>query len=509
MAKRQVEYVIKADSKDAFNASRRLMDSAKRYGENLEEAGNRGARGFDNAAASMTKLITGAGALLTAWRLINSEIDQTKRLQSDAAETVKTLGGARQELITNLPKTMLEEEVQKLFKQISDISDRTKAPETAVTLATGTAYSASGGDLPAAIKAVETASLFKPERPDILPELSGALLDTRHITGTTDPLVNLGYLTQTAELSRIADPALQYKNIAGSVAQLTKKGLTPREAGAFYSAVTNLSGDVTGEASRTAALTFAGRMKEYLGGQGVTGLDFRKQIEYIQQDPKLAEEILKSMGGQERFKETFRGLLTAGSEDDKLFDEFYGMFSAGREAFQTAGEKKIGMKGYDPLYKNVELGLAIKRLKKSLEKDPKMALAGQIREDIIPILPKLGRSALATKLEGLLFEGETYIGTQDVEEAGIDIITGEMENMLRPTPPQYTAFGKPARQLDWGFREPGDYSGYEQKRLTEKEGDVYRVLADIRKILVAISNSNNQTANNTKGRETYDRPVNE
>lgn len=523
MAKRQVEYVIKADSKQAFNASRRLLQNAQAYGDKLESAGNKGARGFSKTNEQLTRMkqfLMGAGGVLAAWKLINSELERHKNLQADSAETMRQVTDAQQGLLRNLPGVK-KAEAAELFKEIDEMAQETSVNRSYLTEALGQAVSASGGNIAAAKSAVRGAAMFVPEKPGLIPKMAGAFLDIQKSTGTMDAMTNLGVLQHIGAQSRIVDPALQLRNIAPALVGMTGAGATTEGAGELFAWLTGQSGDQTGERSRTASVNFAVKAREFFKEQGISGVDtMAGRIAYMQQRPKLAGKFLEGLGGEVQFKPIWEQLFAKGSLGQEAYLQvkdkipgIAGMADAGREAL----EKRAYAPG-EFIYKT-ERGFKVAR--EGLAMNPREAIAAVVRQQLKGdgekpgLIDRLSGTGIGAKFQEMMFEAHTLGGTRDVIQPAISLVKERQRDILKQTRidayEERTGRDFPigGRMLPHEFKEyaatPLDSSRIspQDQSVLESLNQIYRVLFDARKELTAIN------AKTTQGRESFDRVENE
>lgn len=298
-----VVFTMTGDEAKALRAAERAMQKMIEMGQKVDQLNAKQKQttqateetgiSVDKVWAGFQRLAGAAGisvGIASAIGLINRQLQETLRLQEEAAQTQVTLASAQRDLVRNLPGRSAAD-VNRTLTAAGTIARDTGVSEVIINQALASAVSASGGAIDPSIAAVRQSAMFLADKPDAIAEFAGALLDIGKVTGRPDDaLVNQGLLTFVGAMSRVVDPGRMAKNIPRALIGASKFGATPQQAAALFAVQTVGAADITGEMSGTAVISLVQQMEEFFKGGGG---DFGQRLAALHADPRLAQRFLK------------------------------------------------------------------------------------------------------------------------------------------------------------------------------------------------------------------------
>jgi len=339
---------------DATGKGKKAGQAMSRVGSDAAKAGKHHREAFEPSILNRwASGLVGVGGILGAYRLITAEVTRIRELNKEIADAQITVNQARQDVLRNLGGATREEK-QNVLSAGRTIAAGAGIKEVYVQAAMAQAISASGGNVPASIAAVQQAAQFIPDRPEEMPLFAGAFLDLAKVTGTNDARVNQGLLQMVGALSRVVSPTQQARNIPQAMVGLVGQGATVREAGALFAALSNAAADVEGNVTRTGLINFAEQINQFLpdvapGEVGPNIPTLGEKIRRLRESPKMAREVAASLTARAAVKVPLRQLIT---EPDSVIataaEQFAGQIP-GRERLGGLAQQAVLDRYLDPL----------------------------------------------------------------------------------------------------------------------------------------------------------------
>gem|GEM_PF-5514804 len=304
---------LEAKIRDLEHGFRGAGRSGKRMGDALTKALD--PRNLSNFVVGLVGAGSAVTAMHSAWKLVSAEIRNSINLQKEAAGAQVTVSSARQDVVRNMAGRS-KKEITDTLAQGAKIASRTSVDEKYIQQASASAISASGGNIPAAMAAVEQAAKFLGDQPQAIAGFAGSLLDLSKVTGTIDARVNQGYLSLVGAQSRVVDPRQQAQNIPRSIIGQMAFGATHQEAAALFAALTTGSGDITGATSGTAAISLTEQLEKFIpaAGRAAVVSGGLTEIEKIEKEKIQAQA--------ERAKERHDNGLKLSDKDLSVWDKY-------------------------------------------------------------------------------------------------------------------------------------------------------------------------------------------
>lgn len=217
----------------------------------------------------------GAGALkrLMAWgagwvsvqgmvRAVTDEMKAQQEMIDKRTAAQMTVSESRNVVLRNMVGEK-PETIKAMQTAADKISSATGVSEVFVNQGLAEAYSASGGNAPASISAVEAITKFLRDQPADIGQMSGSVLDLSKVTGTTDANTNLGLLALTGKLGRVVKPHEQSENIAPALVGSLGFGLGASDAGALFAALSSGGADFQGRRTGTGQIRLLEQLRDF------------------------------------------------------------------------------------------------------------------------------------------------------------------------------------------------------------------------------------------------------
>lgn len=218
-----------------------------------------------------------------AMKLVNAEIERKKRLEEGASRVNLGAAAAERGYLSNLGGTPAER--QAAIAQLQRTAQQRGVPLDAAYRAAGQALGfTQGGIGREANAAFDVAAQFNPYDTE---KLTYGLLAAQKLTGSRDPVANLGFIKSVQDYSPIADTGLLAQNlIPGATGVRMIGGVSDVEAASLVNALSDVRVDVTGEESARTAQRLATAAK-----RAFPQLTTDQAIAYAQQHPAAAKKI--------------------------------------------------------------------------------------------------------------------------------------------------------------------------------------------------------------------------
>lgn len=294
---------------------RESKDEARQFDDVLQ-------RFFHNGAAGLQQMLLGYVSVNAAIQLGTKLIQDRMEMQRKAAQTQVTEAGAQAKLLRNLA----DSEAADVLKEVDQISRDTGVSRKLVNVVASEAVSAKGSlTVDQAMDAVRQAVRIAPEDETEATAIAGGLLDVASATGSTDARKNLGALVAIQEESRAKKLESISQHLVPAITGVRERGDSFTDAAALGVAFTNVLKDPEGRMSGTGALQLAKQLDEFLPendqytrnqfGRRVlskrgTGLSSTaERIEFLQQNPELAEDFLSQASFESKVDPFARALV--------------------------------------------------------------------------------------------------------------------------------------------------------------------------------------------------------
>lgn len=223
---------------------------------------------------------TGVGAAI---RGVNAELERQKQLQNDVASRQLGLVASERGYLSNLGGTAADRQAS--IQELQRIAQQRGIPLDQAYRSAGAALGfTQGGVGSQANRALDVAARFNPYDTE---QLTYGLLAAQKLTGSNDPLANLGFIKSVQDFSPIANTGLLAQNlIPGALGVKTIGGGTDIEAASLVNAISDVRVDVTGQESAGTAQRLARAAKAVY-----PHLTTDQAIAEAQRDPRAAKRI--------------------------------------------------------------------------------------------------------------------------------------------------------------------------------------------------------------------------
>ncbi len=423
---RQIERLAGA-MRDQQRIQQRVNDTIKGTSEESDKASfSMGSmvKGFAGLAGGVTAF----GLLTKAVQLYREELENAAIAQGEAFRTQVTVASAERTLKLNLPGAD-DEVVQRAIDTARQIAEDNSVPIAQATSALASALSARGGNLDEAIAFTNLAARIRPDDPESIAKVAGALGDVSDATNIQDPTAALGFLLTVGGQSRVADFNQQAANIPAALAGIVGQDFSPADAGALFASLSIGAKDLTGDSTRTASIQLAEQINKFFEGQGRQE-NGSAAIAALQQDPALRAAFLQDLSLETRFRAPAASLLSdpqsSIAQDFSAFVPAYGQ----SPALRAEGERKLRQLGSGQLEANASLDRDLSAATDQLQANNiTFGTVGAIRENLLPLLRQTGSSKLAARLS----EAKLDLSEFNSSDEALDFIVKQLEREAQKT----------------------------------------------------------------------------
>ena len=191
-------------------------------------------------------------------------LERKQEVERRANELTITAADAERTMLRNLGNVTKTEQsdfiksIEKLNAQYSPAGGLESLHKEAAS-----ALSASGGNRQQSLAIMEAGIRFAPDSGEIREEMSSALANLSKASRDKDPMKNLGLLYSLGTESPVRDWAKISRNLTPALIGVTQRGGTVQEAAALVAAIGQGSGDVMGEQTRSATISFCGAVGRF------------------------------------------------------------------------------------------------------------------------------------------------------------------------------------------------------------------------------------------------------
>jgi len=388
--------------RDLSRANDDLADSADGSGRSI--------LGLSNNVSSFVKGLAGTAGAIALVSQFRKEIQHLHDTQKAAASVIVDVAGARRELALNMFGSS-EEDYQRAITAAQDIASDSGVDEVQTTLAIGSAYSASGGDLDRAISRTDIAAQLMAHSPSDIAPIAGSIGDIAAVTGLEDQLA-AGLMLQTQSIARTTNIDALAQSLPKVINAMLQRGYSIEESAAFFGTATNLTVDKDANQSLTASIQFVDQLAEFGKEQGLEERG-RELFQRVQSDAGMSEQFLDSMSVEAAMKPYFESIVRMPEGD-----------AATRLRQSTNEFPSIDMMGgaIDQHMARVraEQVEVVAEIERKMEATRKLIQAGDIQSGIASVvregssvLEATGQSDLGTKLQELEAEILTNFGRDD------------------------------------------------------------------------------------------------
>ena len=282
-------------------------------------------------AMALTKLtsyvtaLAGPAGLTAALGLAKREMEGLIALQAKMHEEQLTVAASQDMLKRNFSGS--NDELRKLLQTAQGIAGETGVGQEVINAALADAISASGGNVPEAVRAVRMAAQYNASAPEAIPTFAGAMLDMAKATGFEDTVANFGFMRKVGELGRVVDPELQAKNIPRAIVGATIQGATSQEAAALFASLGNFGADPLGARTGTAVIALTQQLTQFFDEDSKakrTGAETTtEQIQALQNNTMLFQRFMEAASFEKVMIGPIQALLSdQNSKASTMFADF-------------------------------------------------------------------------------------------------------------------------------------------------------------------------------------------
>lgn len=333
--------VAKRGTREAISDGRKKVAAVKREAAALRKleaqqrrvtSAQRRQRRLLGGARRVAGALAGGGAALVALRLVTSELEKQREIESKALDVQLNLNKARANLIRNLEPRQAREAIASATR----IARQAALPEGVIANALAQTLSGVAGNLPLAIASVQGATKFIPDQPGLLPLIAGAIADMSKVTRSMDAVVNTGFFKLIAQRGRLVDPLAQAQTVPGALTNLVASGGTAQEAAALFTTISVGATDVQGRRTRTAIVRLVEQIRKDF--PQLVGKTITEQIFFLQKNPEFGQKFVDENDFEKAMVGVLRQLLTdPTSRPFQQFSEDLKFFEGGNARFREAG----------------------------------------------------------------------------------------------------------------------------------------------------------------------------
>lgn len=245
----------------------------------------------NKTAASITNFIKGFAGFIGVQTLISgvrSELEMLRKLADDArlenVSFAQVVSDTRNAFVSD--ETLSGEDLE---QRLIAGGEASRTSPKVFAAAMQDVFSAKGtATNEEAIQAAIAAFQLNPGDLESGRTLAARALDVRQATGSTDMMANLGFMQQIQQNARVTSLAQVGQNIMPGVAGVMTTGDTPEQAAEFMTTLNSLMQDAEGAMTRTAGISLASQLREFLPEGGSTA----ERLSALQQDPEQARKFL-------------------------------------------------------------------------------------------------------------------------------------------------------------------------------------------------------------------------
>lgn len=416
------------------------IGKSKKSGDQMFGAALKHTQAFIGAVGGVSTALGAASAVAAQ---LNREIENIRSRQKDSATENVSFETALSQAVRNSVGIFTAEEVR---TKSLEMAQRTGVTPARAASTIGSSVTSTGvtnrqeADL--AIQAAEDALRFAPELDasgvEAISGISASLAKRFQVA----PSAAIGFIQRVGGQANIRETAPLIENLAPVIANLTQFGFSPTESGALASTITQGTGDVTGELSGTAAVNLAdslAKMVEAVPGR-FGGLSVNEAgtivdqagtaaagqaLQILTNDPELKkvffqggtiDDVTVSAAnlGKGKAKPTLRGILTAGSVENRQFigsQQAIGGFAEGQQTYDDLLSEIASVTPISQLQRAFTAGVSQMRIL-----DQAGGRTSISREGLAEALKAAGASDLEQGLSSIVFEGSA--GMREVDPEG-------------------------------------------------------------------------------------------
>lgn len=291
-------------------------------------ASRRLSSGLDDVVGSLGRMAAGYASIQGAVNLANKEIQQHIKLQLEASNAQQGMAKPRADLLQNLGN-ISPAELKKVQAGIDKLAVQGLGSRETLTSAYGALVSASPNlTNEKRLETMQVATQFSPQ-PENVEATAAGLADMSKVTGSDNPMENLGVLQSAQSKSRIIRAPALLKNVIPAAINIRQFGDSPEEALALPLALGNAVNDASGEQTRTASQQGAGQLHEFFSdeairGRALKGLQREASLgDFDKQDNALRESFGEFMRSHGSKATAYKDQFEAFKKDQALQDEYF------------------------------------------------------------------------------------------------------------------------------------------------------------------------------------------
>lgn len=266
-------------------ANKRLVNQSKQAAKEAKDQQREGKAVIDDWVGGLKSIATGYISIQGAMRLVNAELERQNRLQEGASKVNLGAAAAERGYLSNLGGNASQR--QSSIQQLQSIAQQRGVPLDQAYRSAGAALGFTQGGIGSqANAAFDVAARFNPYDTE---QLTYGLLAAQRLTGSSDPMSNLGFIKSVQDYSPIANTGQLAQNLipgAAGVRLINKGQVSDAEAASLVNALSDVRVDVTGEESARTAQRLASA-----GKRAFPEMSTDQLISYAQQNPAAAKKV--------------------------------------------------------------------------------------------------------------------------------------------------------------------------------------------------------------------------
>lgn len=225
------------------------------------------------------------GALLGGFKLIGDAITANHAKLVETRDMALSVATAQQDASSNLVGMAIVDQNEVLSKRLPELAAQLGVEDLAgLKAAYGAAFSASGGDVDAADKAIVAAASVSSANTGGIRANAGAALDLARATGIADPERNLALLGTARSLARVDDPESFAKTLSKTLSQFRNfmpeqdPAQLAKQGAAFFATLSQFATDATGEETKTAGIEYGKKLDELFDSLPQIAMEARDKL---------------------------------------------------------------------------------------------------------------------------------------------------------------------------------------------------------------------------------------
>lgn len=280
----QIERAYESGNIDQETYNRQLAMQKQRL-EEADVATNKAATSIDN----FVKGFAGFLGIQTLISGVRSELEMLRKLADDARvqnlDFAEVVGQTRNAFTAD--KTLGADQLE---QRMIEAGRESRTSPKVFAAAMQDVFSAKGtASNEEAVQAAIAAFQLNPGDLESGRTVAARALDVRQATGSTDMMANIGFIQNLQQNARVTNLRQVGQNIVPAIGGVMTAGDTDEQAGEFVTTLNTLMQDAEGAMTRTAAVSLAQQLREFMPEGGST----MARLQSLQQDPAQASKFLE------------------------------------------------------------------------------------------------------------------------------------------------------------------------------------------------------------------------